>query len=283
MRIAAAAVTLSGCGRIFFDPIPDVSGEPACVFGPFTSPVNLGPAINTSAAEYAPALRADGLELVFESTRSGGGRHLYVATRGSMTESFGVTVALTALNSTAVDADPAFQFDALTLYFVSTRSGPSLLYTATRSSTAAQWQTPVIVSDLAGEDSHGPTLSMDGRELFFSHELPVEELVRAHRAGAWIVDGVVSELNRGANGYPSVSANGLDLFYQDGVGTTLTIYQAHRPAIGAPFETPSPVLAAGFNDDDPEISVDGRTLLFSSDRPGGMGSVDLWSATRECL
>jgi Tol biopolymer transport system component len=279
MRIAAA-VMLVGCGRIFFDPLSDASA-PACTFGPFTSPVNLGPTINSVAEEYAPALRADGLELVFESTR-GGGRHLFAATRGSMSESFGLVVPLSVLNSTATDADAAFQSDSLTLYFVSTRSGPSLLYRSTRPSMAAQWQAPVVVSDLAGEDSHGPTLSTDGRELFFSHEAPVEELVRAHRDGAWIVDGLVSELNRGADGYPSVSANGLDLYYVDGIATS-TIYQAHRPAIGAPFETPSTVIGPGFNDDDPEISVDGRSLLFSSDRPGGMGSFDLWIATRECL
>jgi Tol biopolymer transport system component len=43
--------------------------------------------------------------------------------------------------------------------------------------------------------------------------------------------------------------------------------------IGAPLNTP-------FNDSQPSLSRDGRTLFFTSTRPGGSGGADLWMSTR---
>jgi hypothetical protein len=42
-----------------------------------------------------------------------------------------------------------------------------------------------------------------------------------------------------------------------------------------------PVINSAFNDDGPAISRDGRSLYFSSNRPGGSGGQDIWLATRE--
>jgi Tol biopolymer transport system component len=35
-----------------------------------------------------------------------------------------------------------------------------------------------------------------------------------------------------------------------------------------------------FAEQQPDLSHDGRTLLFSSTRPGGSGSTDIWMSTR---
>ena len=43
-----------------------------------------------------------------------------------------------------------------------------------------------------------------------------------------------------------------------------------------------PALGIDHNDGDPDLSDDGTTLWFASDRPGGIGGYDLWFATRAC-
>jgi len=277
-----------GCGRINFDVRGDAgdAGDvqtDACVFGPFNMPTNLG-IVNTASNEYAPALRADGLELVFESDRVGG-RHLYSASRASQLDSFGGVVRLDVLNSASIDVDPAYVEDGLTLYFASSRNGPSQLFVTTRLTKADAWNAPMLVSDLMNEDMHGPTLAFDGNELFYNHEAPAEELVRAHRGSSWIVDGPVTELNQSVSGYPSLSHDGRSLFYMNGAGTTPRIEEATRPDGVTAFTHAAVDLQtpASSSDDDPEIADDGRLLLFSSDRPGGAGAMDFWMATRSCM
>lgn len=47
------------------------------------------------------------------------------------------------------------------------------------------------------------------------------------------------------------------------------------------FSTPEMLLStAGFDDDDPELTTDGLELYFTSARPGGLGTSDIWRATR---
>jgi hypothetical protein len=42
-------------------------------------------------------------------------------------------------------------------------------------------------------------------------------------------------------------------------------------------------LNGDFGDRSPALSFDGKTLYFSSNRPGGSGKADLWVATRSKL
>ncbi len=75
--------------------VPGPSGEPSLdlwvstrdsTLNPWSTPVNLGPTINTAAAEAGPALSRDGTTLYFYSTRPGGfgGEDLYVTTRSKV-------------------------------------------------------------------------------------------------------------------------------------------------------------------------------------------------------
>ena len=72
--------------------VPDLSGQPSLdlwvstresTLDPWSTPVNLGPTINTAFADGGPALSRDGTTLYFYSTRPGGvGKEdLYVTTR----------------------------------------------------------------------------------------------------------------------------------------------------------------------------------------------------------
>jgi len=76
---------------------PDRSGQPSLDLwvstrgstrDPWSTPVNLGPTVNTPAAEGGPALSCDGTTLYFYSTRPGGvgKENLYVTTRTELCE-----------------------------------------------------------------------------------------------------------------------------------------------------------------------------------------------------
>jgi len=91
-------------------------------------------ALNTPNAETNPAISADGLVIVFDSDRPGGlGAHdIYIATRTSRTDPFGVPLLLTEVSSTGSESDSWISPDYRTLVFVSTRSGMSAFYEARR-------------------------------------------------------------------------------------------------------------------------------------------------------
>ena len=93
---------------------------------PWTTPVNLGPAVNSADDDSDPSLSPDGLTLFFASWgRPGGlGSHdLYVSTRTSGADSWGQAVNLgPAVNSATADGCPYFWAGGPTLFFVSYRA-----------------------------------------------------------------------------------------------------------------------------------------------------------------
>ena len=91
----------------------------------FGAPV-LVPGLNTAANDLRPNLRRDGLEIFFDSNRSGGigGIDLWTATRASTSDPWSAPVNLGAdVNSTANDLRASLSWDGKTLYFGSTRAG----------------------------------------------------------------------------------------------------------------------------------------------------------------
>lgn len=82
---------------------------------------------------------------------------------------------------------------------------------------------------------------------------------------------------------PSISADGLTLFFAVRSGESEHIYLATRDRLGASEFSNAIELSSTRSDaldGTPFISFDGLTLYFFSDRDGGVGSRDLWSARR---
>jgi Tol biopolymer transport system component len=95
---------------------------------------------------------------------------------------------------------------------------------------------------------------------------------QAHADFALVV-GVVSGATLAAAGGPHISA---------WPGSTGELYVSEKQG-DMSFGTASPIVElndAAANDIQPNVRKDGREIVFSSNRGGGLGRPDIWSATR---
>jgi len=85
------------------------------------------------------------------------------------------------------------------------------------------------------------------------------------------------------NSNPTLTADLLDIYFSsnrgDGGGD---VWTAHRAAPADPFDAPALVaeVSSPMYETSPAIALDGLTLYVGSDRDGGLGDTDIWSATR---
>jgi Tol biopolymer transport system component len=90
-------------------------------FGPATPVASL----NTANDDFRPNVRKDGLEVVFDSNRSGslGGQDIWSSTRDSVDDEWSTPVDLTTVNSSFNETRASLSRDGLTLTFGSNRTG----------------------------------------------------------------------------------------------------------------------------------------------------------------
>ncbi len=215
---------------------------------PWGEPLNLGPGINTSSMDGCEHISADGLTLHFTSQgrpEGYGDWDIYVTTRASLSDPWGIPVNLgPVINTSARDGDACLSADGLMLFFDSTRSGGSGandMYMAARVTTADPWGEPVNLGTTVNGSAVDacPNISADGLMLFF-----MSNREGGHGAfDIWVTTRATTEDDWGipVNLGPGVNGEGFD-------GT-------------------------------PNISSDGSTLYFMSDRPGGLGKYDLWEVS----
>jgi Tol biopolymer transport system component len=215
---------------------------------PFGEPVNMGSDINTDQWEGSPSMSADGLLLVFDSQRTGNTSNgeVYYSTRDSTTEPWGpVTKMEYPISTGAMENGSFISPDGLTFAYASMRGGGGRghdVFIARRNDRADPWPEPVNAGlDINSPlEEQAPRLSADGRVLIFTT----------------VRDG---------------GSGGLDL------------WMATRSSPDEPWDKPFP-LPPGVNsehvDRDGFLSADGKTLWFSSNRPGGYGRHDLYFVRR---
>lgn len=153
-------------------------------------PVNLGPAVNTTADEEGPTYFDDeetgSTVLYFTSDRPWGPGDcngpklgdfdIYMSTRQD-DETFGPVCLVPELCSPSRDTRTAIRRDGLEIFITSNRAiGQGLLdlWVATRGSTSEPWSTPVnLGSTVNGPFNDGaPALSFDGTTLYFYSNRP---------------------------------------------------------------------------------------------------------------
>jgi WD40 repeat protein len=221
--------------------------ERQCIGCPWEAPVNVGAPINTPAGEGAPTLSDNGRELFFFSGRPGGlgGLDIYVSHLGD--DGWGDPVNL----GPDVNAAGAEQGS----YYVREPGAATAFVYFNR-----------LVG--ASADIFRVAVANDGTTLGPAVVVPeLSDPIAFDQKVAVRTDGLELLLSSGRAG----TLGGFDLW----VSTRQTPQDAwSTPAhLSGPINTPD-------IDSQPSLSRDGRTLIFTSSRPGGSGGNDLWMSTR---
>lgn len=215
---------------------------PPCTWSAFGAPEEIT-GLNVLDDLWGPALSADGLSLYF-SRVSSGDEVVMVATRPDRGTLFSAAVQVANVNSADREGTPFISRDGLTLYFFSTRAGgmgDRDIWLMTRNSGGGAFSNPVLVAGL----------------------------------GSTAFDQL-----------PRLSDDGLTLWLssaRSGSAGACDIWVATRASTGVNFGAPTNMteLNSGSFDAAPSFSADGLFVAFASDRSGGNGQLDLWTATRQ--
>ncbi|MBN2315392.1 MAG: ankyrin repeat domain-containing protein [Sedimentisphaerales bacterium] len=276
----------------------------------FSNPINLGLTVNSAANEWDPEISTDGLSLHFNSYRPGGSgkADLWVATRKTAGAPWGEPVNLGPMvNSSANENAPCLSTDGLTLYFSSDRPGghgDRDLWVTTRTSTKDPWGTPANLGPTVNSytSDHAPSVSSDGLELYFAeHSRGPKRLGGMGNADIWVStrktkdDPWGTPVNLGprinTSGFdmgPCISNDGLVLYFcrLQEEDTRWQLWAATRSTKedfwGNPANLGSTINSPDGSNFDPDISPDGSTLYFVSDRPGALGGAndfDIWQVS----
>jgi hypothetical protein len=279
-------------------------------------PDNLGTPINSTASDQNAFLTKDGLTLYFSSNRAvpgaQGGLDIWVSQRATTADDWGAPQNVQALNTSSADLAPSISPDGHLIFFASNRPGSTPMdppgpvasidiYMSTRTNThdPLAWGIPMKLGpgvNTASADQapfylqsaeDGPT------NLYFNRgvlQLGQGDIYSAAitRKGEVLGEAVpVAELNSATNeAAVSIRHDGREIFFwsvRPGGLSGQDLWTSTRQSVHHPWSTPT-VLAApvnsAANDLTPNLSFDGRTLIFSSDRAPTMGGNDLWITTR---
>jgi len=207
--------------------------------------------LNTAALEGCPTLSHDGLQLYIASNRPGGlgGIDIWVAERASPDDPFGAPANMGApINSPANDFCPSLSRDGKRFLFVSNRPegcGGADIY-MTRYHPEQGWQAPENLGCEVNSsaDEAGPVLVQ-------AEPGPPTLYFSSARVGG--PGGINLYLSRMVGGWSFGRAE-----LVDGVNSDA-------------------------DDMQPYLRRDGRELVFASNRSGGQGSFDIWSAGRDSI
>jgi tetratricopeptide (TPR) repeat protein/Tol biopolymer transport system component len=267
----------------------------------FGTPRNLGPMINSPYMDGAPSTPDDGLSLFFSVFRSDtpGYIDIWITTRASVSDDWGPAHRLgSAVNSPAEEGWPSISADGLSLYFSDGFSrkrfrphghGEGDIW-VTRRTASDPWGSPENLGSPVNT-AHSdicPFIQGNGCTLLFSSDRPggsgtwdLWMATRGTTRDEWGTPVPLANVNSSdVELGPALSPDGLILLFQRGYPSKLDLWMATRRTVnesfGLPVTVPEPVNFPSYDDCSARFSVDGSTLYFCSNRPGGSGDYDLW-------
>lgn len=274
-------------------------------YSDWSTPINLGPIVNSTSMDRAPAISKDGLSLYFASNRPGGfdGEDIYVSQRETRDDEWGPAVNLgPIINTSANEMVPALSRDGHLLFFASNRQqlgslGGIDIWVSRREHTHDDFAWQPAENMGTGVNSTGQD---EGPSYFENDEAGIAQLyfsggmTRPGGPGIYVseqeADGTFGPAVRivelGSGGRPSIRHDGLEIFFNairpGSIANSQDLWVATRETVfdawSDPINLGSPV---NFElvDVQPYISSDRVTLFFASNRPGG-GPTDLYMSTR---
>ncbi len=276
----------------------------------FGEPTNLGPNVNSTSGEVGPSISADGLTLYFISDRSGGagGFDIWMTTRSSTDADWEPAVNIgQPPNSQYSYWEPSISSDGLTLYFSDGHSpqfgnrlpgglgGQGDIWMITRETVHDAWGAPVNIGPAVNsQNAVHPSISADGLFLCFQSHRPgslgghcdIMVATRESTSDSFGNPVFLKNVNSNSGEWtPDISNDGRMLFFSRVVvaGSVIEIWDATRKTtgddFGRPTKLPLQINVPSRLNMSPNLSADGRTLYFMSNRPGGVGSYDIWQVS----
>jgi hypothetical protein len=308
-RIRLSTLTFAGCILILFA-VPAHAQR----FSEWSAPVNLGPVVNSERGDGGPFLLKDGLHLFFMSNRGttffNAPSDIYVSHRETPDSPWGVPESLGPdINTPHDESFPMLTVSGRYLFFTSTRPGgcgASDIYVARRLDKVSftAWGVPENLGCQVNGPGNDPSPTLfedeDGTVyLYFSSGLRPGGMgfgdiyVSTLQAdGTFGQAGPVSEFNTPSNEVrPGIrQRDGLEIFFDsDGPGSMAgspDLYSAERECTLCPWQAPvnlGPIVNSDFIDGGAKLSFDGTELYFMSNRPGGLGTQDIYVTRRTRL
>lgn len=282
-----AVLVLAGCGRIGFETGIAGSDAPAdstpCVFGAFGAPQPVVE-LQTTQLEWAPSISRDAKTMIFSRQVPATGQDLFIATRVSVTAPWRDIHSIAELVTTAGEDDPTQAFDDELIL------GDGSLLRSVRNGNRFDAPTEFF-DDTRFAVLEGPELTADGLSLYYNAALPGGEsqLFLATRPSREAPFTGFDKLDpspdpTGDAGWSTISSDELELFFSSDHGGERDIWTSRRATKTDPFPPATHVdelSSASAEDYDPELSFDGTTIWFASNRIAG-NDHDIFVATRSC-
>ncbi|MGE0549171.1 MAG: hypothetical protein AB7O24_23360 [Kofleriaceae bacterium] len=296
--VIAVAVGNTGCRQIlgFEDPADEPDAAP---LGPWGVARRVDALSQAGAGDLTPALRSDGLEVYFATTRADMIDDIWRSTRNTLSDTWSPPTAVSNLNlpSPSNELVPKLSSDGLTMYLSRGGTTDFDIFVSTRSAvTALDWSTPALVAALDSSNSNYPgnTDASETHMVFSSdrtavNDVDMYEITRDSASDAWSmsrIENVGGLLNLvGRNEYAGhLSADGKTLyFYSDRLSPpNYELYVTTRPSIDAAFEAPTLItelqtLAAETH---PTVSGDQRYMMFARGSVSDVNTFELYETSR---
>jgi hypothetical protein len=284
----------------------DVAVANAFANSEWSAPVNIGAPVNSPAGEMNAAFSPDELAIYFTSNRPGtlGPTDVWVSERACLDCPWQAPVNLAVVNTPFSEGGPRLSIDGHLLFFQSDKPGGQGsfdIYVSRRSNKSDNfsWSEPTALGTgvntpqveqavdylQSGEDGQG--------NLYFNRGtvLAAGDIYYAAmtRDGETRGDAVfVAELSDPAafDQHVTLRKDGREVFIAStrtgGLGG-FDIWTSTRQSVNdpwSPIQNAGPPLNTTFGDQQPSLTSDGRTMLFASNRPEGLGANDLWVSRR---
>jgi Tol biopolymer transport system component len=279
----------------------------------WSTPIHLPPPINTEFDDHSAVLSKDERTMFFTSTRTGSienSEDIWVSKRKNRNADWETPVRLSnAINTDRMERVRSISADGRILLFQSNRTGNADIWAVVRKNPNDDfgWSSPINL---------GPTINTRADELaahyVFRNDNGTHKLffssARTDIGGLGFADIYASDINSAGEfetpvnvtilNSPStetclwVRDDGLEIIFssnrpnQTGDRNFFDLWVSTREGVDQAWSTPQnlgpTINVAGYQDVNPVLSSDNRTMLFASRRPGGIGdgTLDIYMSTR---